>query len=72
MNINPESGIPHKNHLYYFEFIGIILGMSIFHSQYIAVPFILPFYKRLLNKNLVLSDLKYIDPDIYKNLKWLK
>ncbi|KAL6632416.1 hypothetical protein U3516DRAFT_656021 [Neocallimastix sp. 'constans'] len=72
MNINPESGIANENHLDYFEFIGIILGIAIFNSQHLDVSFTLPFYKRLLNKNLILSDLKYIDPDIYKSLNWLK
>ena len=64
-NINPE-------HLNYFKFIGRIMGMAIFHNQYLSVNFTLLFYKKLLNKPLEFLDMKIIDPDIYKNIKWLQ
>jgi len=62
--INPE-------HLNYFKFIGRIMGLAIYHNQYLSTNFTLLFYKKLLNKSFEPSDIKYIDPEIYKNIKWL-
>jgi len=63
--INPE-------HLNYFKFIGRIIGLAIFHKQYLSVNFTLLFYKKLLNIPLEFSDMEFIDPEIYKNIKWLQ
>ena len=63
--INPE-------HLNYFKFIGRIMGLAIFHKQYLSIKFTYLFYKKLLNKPLIFSDMKFIDPEMYKNIKWLK
>jgi len=62
--INPE-------HLNYFKFIGRIMGLAIFHKQYLSVNFTFLFYKKLLNKPLEISDMKLVDPELYKNIKWL-
>jgi len=64
-SINPE-------HLCYFKFIGRILGLAIFHKQYLSVNFTLLFYKKLLNKPLNFSDMELIDPEVYKSIKWLQ
>ena len=71
LEINPMSSI-NPEHLNYFKFIGRIMGMAIFHNQYLSVNFTLLFYKKLLNKPLEFLDMKIIDPDIYKNIKWLQ
>jgi len=63
-SINPE-------HLNYFKFIGCIMGLAILHKQYLSVNFTFLFYKKLLNKTLDFSDMKFIDPEIYKNIRWL-
>ena len=70
--INPDSGVANNIHLEYFKFIGRLLGMSIIHSQHLSISFTTLFYKRLLSKDLCLSDLEYIDPELYNNLKQLK
>eukprot|EP00833_Pecoramyces_ruminatium_P009760 jgi/Orpsp1_1/1183792/evm.model.c7180000086732.1 len=72
LKINPDSGMTNPNHLQYFKFIGRIIGLAIFNKQYLSISFTLLFYKRLLNKPLEISDLKYIDSQIYKNLQHLK
>jgi len=72
LEINPESGIANENHLNYFEFIGRVLGLTIFHSQHLSVSFTNLFYKKLLGRKLNLSDLEYVDPELYRNLKWIK
>jgi len=64
-SINPE-------HLNYFKFIGRIMGLAIFHRQYLSVNFTHLFYKKLLNKPLEFSDVEYIDPEVYKSIEWLQ
>jgi len=71
MQINPMSFI-NTEHLKYFRFIGRIIGLAIFHKQYLSLTFNLPFYKKLLNKTIEFSDMEFIDPEIYKNIQWLK
>ena len=63
-SINPE-------HLNYFKFIGRIMGLAIFHKLYLPVNFTFLFYKKLWNKSLEFSDIEFIDPEVYKNIKWL-
>ena len=71
LEINPISSI-NPEHLSYFKFIGRIMGLAIFHKQYLSLNFTLLFYKRLLNKPLEFSDLEFIiDTVVYKNIKWL-
>jgi len=48
------------------------MGLAIFNKQLFPVSFTLLFYKRLLGKEPEFSDLKFVDSQIYKNLKWLK
>ncbi|ORX64502.1 HECT-domain-containing protein [Anaeromyces robustus] len=72
LSINPASYTVYPNHLNYFKFIGRILGLSIFHKQYLSVNFTILFYKKLLDIPLEISDLEFIDPEIYKNINWLK
>ncbi len=64
-SINPK-------HLNYFRFIGRIMGLAIYNKQYLSVNFTLLFYKKLLNKPLEFSDMEFIDPEVYKNIKWLQ
>jgi len=63
-SINPE-------HLNYFKFIGRIMGLAIFHKQYLPVNFSFIFYKKLLNKPLDFPDMEFTDPEVYKNIKWI-
>jgi len=64
-SINPE-------HLHYFRFIGRIIGLAIYHKQYLSINFTFLFYKKLLNKPLEFSDMEFIDPEVYKNIRWLQ
>jgi len=70
LDINPMSSI-NPEHLHYFRFIGRIIGLSIYHNQYLSVNFTFLFYKKLLNKPLDFSDMELIDPEVCKNIKWL-
>ncbi|ORX83127.1 HECT-domain-containing protein, partial [Anaeromyces robustus] len=72
LNINPMSGFVEPNHLEYFRFVGRIMGLALIHNQYLSVNFSFIVYKKLLNKNLCITDLIFVDPELYKNLNWLK
>jgi len=72
LEINPNSGMVEPNHLDYYRFIGRIIGLAIFHKQYLSVFFTLLLYKKLLNKPLEFEDLQYVDYEMFKNLKQLK
>eukprot|EP00833_Pecoramyces_ruminatium_P010742 jgi/Orpsp1_1/1184774/evm.model.c7180000090930.1 len=72
LEINSESGNVNPDHLNYFKFVGRIMGLAIFHKQYLSVNFTLLLYKKILNKPLGFSDMEFIDPEVFKNLKWLK
>ncbi|XP_051980664.1 NEDD4-like E3 ubiquitin-protein ligase WWP1 [Xyrauchen texanus] len=71
LQINPASTI-NPDHLSYFCFIGRFIAMALFHGKFIDTGFSLPFYKRMLNKKLILKDLESIDPEFYNSLIWIK
>ncbi len=54
-----------------FELIGVILGLAMFNNTILDVKFPLIIYKKLLGRSYDLEDLKEVEPDIYKNLKFL-
>ncbi|WBW73047.1 HECT-type ubiquitin-protein ligase E3 Pub2 [Schizosaccharomyces osmophilus] len=70
LQISPSSYF-NPEHLTYFRFVGRIMGLAIFHRRYLDVQFVLPFYKRLLQKPLVMKDFKDIDEVYYESLKWM-
>jgi len=71
LEINPNSNIE-PNHLIYFNFIGRIIGLAIFHKHYLSVSFTLLLLKKLLDKPLDIDDLEYVDPEMFRSLKQLK
>ncbi|MEQ2187994.1 hypothetical protein GOODEAATRI_010407 [Goodea atripinnis] len=48
------------------------LCQALFHGKFIDTGFSLPFYKRMLNKKLILKDLESIDPEFYNSLIWIR
>jgi len=70
LKINPKSGI-NPEHLFYFKFIGRVVGMAIFHDRFLDISFTVPLYKGLLNKKPNFNDLESVDPTLYRNFKWL-
>uniref|UniRef100_A0A673N1Z8 E3 ubiquitin-protein ligase n=1 Tax=Sinocyclocheilus rhinocerous TaxID=307959 RepID=A0A673N1Z8_9TELE len=86
LQINPASTI-NPDHLSYFCFIGRFIlrhtqthtltdthsdTHTQTHSHFIDTGFSLPFYKRMLNKKLILKDLESIDPEFYNSLIWIR
>jgi len=72
LEINPYSSMVHPDYLEYFRFIGRIIGLAIFNKQYLSISFSLLFFKKLLNIPIKFSDFEYADPEIYRNLQYLK
>ncbi|GMT28047.1 hypothetical protein PFISCL1PPCAC_19344, partial [Pristionchus fissidentatus] len=71
LQINPASFI-NPDHLKYFEYIGRFIAMSLFHGKFIFSGFTMPFYKKMLNKKLVLKDLESVDSEFYNSVVWIK
>lgn len=69
LQINPHSGI-NPEHLNYFKFIGRVVGLAIFHRRFLDAFFIGAFYKMVLKKRVVLTDMEGVDADFYRNLSW--
>jgi hypothetical protein len=66
--VNTQS---HKNthHLEHFYFVGLIMGMAVYHGKLFHAYFTLPFYKMLMGKEIVLEDMSSVDEDVYKSLR---
>uniref|UniRef100_A0A8C4QCQ3 E3 ubiquitin-protein ligase n=1 Tax=Eptatretus burgeri TaxID=7764 RepID=A0A8C4QCQ3_EPTBU len=71
LQINPASSI-NPDHLAYFRFIGRFIAMALYHGRFIDTGFSLPFYKRMLSKQLTIKDLESIDPEFYNSLIWVR
>jgi hypothetical protein len=67
---NIASGVNH-DHLKYFAFIGRIIGKAVFDGHHLEAYFTRSFYKHMLRRKVHPSDMEALDPDYYKNLKWM-
>lgn len=72
LQINPLSGVANEEHLNYFEFIGRIAGMAVYHGKLLDAFFIRPFYKMMLEKSIKLSDMESVDSEYHNSLIWIK
>ncbi|XP_013380651.1 E3 ubiquitin-protein ligase Su(dx) isoform X2 [Lingula anatina] len=71
LQINAASSV-NPDHLMYFRFIGRVIAMALYHGKFIDSGFTLPFYKKMLNKKLTMTDLESIDPEFFNSLVWIK
>ncbi|CAL5394802.1 unnamed protein product [Camellia sinensis] len=67
---NPNS-IYQTEHLLYFKFVGRVVGKALFDGQLLDVHFTRSFYKHILGVKVTYHDIEAIDPDYFKNLKWM-
>lgn len=67
---NRTSSI-NDNHLFYFKFIGRIIGKAIYDNKLLDCHFSRAMYKRILGKHVSLKDMENLDPDYYKSLLWM-
>jgi E3 ubiquitin ligase SMURF1/2 len=70
LGVNPESRV-NEDHLSYFQFIGRILGICIFHGHHININLALYLYKMLLGREIGLEDIRNVDEEVYNSLKWI-
>ncbi|KAI9268720.1 hypothetical protein BY458DRAFT_511338 [Sporodiniella umbellata] len=70
LQINPNSGI-NPEHLKFFRFVGRVVGLSIFHRRFLDAFFIVSFYKKILNKKILVADLESVDAEFYQGLMWI-
>jgi len=67
---NKNSGI-NAEHLSYFKFIGRVIGKALHDGQLLDAHFTRSFYKHILGLPISYHDMEAIDPEYYKNLKWI-
>ncbi|PKA67035.1 E3 ubiquitin-protein ligase UPL1 [Apostasia shenzhenica] len=67
---NPNS-VYQTEHLSYFKFIGRLVAKALFDGQLLDVYFTRSFYKHILGAKVTYHDIEAVDPDYYKNLKWM-
>lgn len=64
--------LPEKDTLSHYEFLGRVLGKSVYESILVEPQFCLPFLNQLLGKQNTLEDLKNFDLEFYNNLMKLR
>lgn len=69
---NPASELVMPNHLQYFEFLGRILGKALLEGILVDIRFAKFFLSKLRTKQNYLHDLPSLDPELYRNLMFLK
>ncbi|GKB66443.1 E3 ubiquitin protein ligase UPL1-like protein isoform X1 [Tanacetum coccineum] len=67
---NPNS-VYQTEHLSYFKFVGRVVAKALFDGQLLDVYFTRSFYKHILGFKVTYHDIEAVDPDYYKNLKWM-
>ena len=76
-NYNEKTRLYWFNHYTFepkikYELIGIIFGLAIYNNIILDVKFPITVYRKLLGLKTSLEDMKECDPELYKNLKFLK
>ena len=76
-NYNSKTRLYWFNHYTFepkikYELIGIIFGLAIYNNIILDVKFPITVYRKLLGLKPTLEDMKECDPELYKNLKFLK
>ncbi|KAK9462024.1 uncharacterized protein V1516DRAFT_701414 [Lipomyces oligophaga] len=62
--VNPE-------HIFYFKFIGRIIGKAIYEGRVLDCHFSRAVYKRILDRLVSLKDMETVDLEYYKSLVWM-
>jgi hypothetical protein len=67
---NPASNV-NIDHLSYFKFVGRVIALAIYNEQLLDCYFTRSLYKHILGIPISYHDIESIDPEYYKNLKWM-
>ena len=71
LQIKPASSV-NPDHLMYFRFVGRFMATALLHDQFIDTSFAVPFYKKMLNKELSIDDLQSVDQVFYNSLTYVR
>jgi ubiquitin-protein ligase E3 C len=71
-NPNSQALFPNNEDARYFKFMGKLLGKAMYEGITVEPRFAQFFLRRLIGKQNSLSDLKSLDPELYKQLNFLK
>lgn len=71
LQISPQSAI-NPEHLQYFQFIGRVVGVAIFHQKFLDAFFVTSFYKQILGMQCSVEDIESVDAEVYKGLVWMQ
>jgi hypothetical protein len=66
-----KTSYVNPDHLSFFTFIGRIIGKALFDGHHLEAYFTRSFYKHMLRRKVSTSDMEALDPDYYKNLRWM-
>eukprot|EP01027_Heterolobosea_sp_BB2_P014971 GEZU01021466.1.p1 GENE.GEZU01021466.1~~GEZU01021466.1.p1 ORF type:complete len:411 (-),score=114.80 GEZU01021466.1:175-1338(-) len=69
---NPSAHVVSSDYLNHFEFLGRMIGKAMYEQILVEVPFARFFLSKLLGKSNYLNDLPSLDPELYRNLTFLK
>ncbi|KAK6395996.1 hypothetical protein LTR65_010105 [Meristemomyces frigidus] len=67
---NPLSEV-NPEHLFFFKFIGRIIGKALYEGRVLDCHFSRAVYRRILGKTVSLKDMESLDLDYYKSLVWI-
>ncbi len=73
LQINPDPGnkFTEIDRLSHFRFVGRIIGLCMFHHNYLNVSFVESLYKQLAGAPVSISDLKINDIQFYNSLMYI-
>jgi len=66
-----KTSYVNPDHLYFFQFIGRIIGKALFDGHHLEAYFTRSFYKHMLRRKVNYQDMEALDPDYYRNLRWM-
>ena len=69
---NSQAKLVTGNYLKHFEFMGKMLGKAIYDQMLMELPLARFFVSKLLGQRPSLNDLASLDPEMHKNLLFLK
>ncbi|CDF34855.1 unnamed protein product [Chondrus crispus] len=69
---NPDAPIANENFKVEFAFLGRLLGKAIFDGVLVDIPLARFFISKILGQFYYPSDLKSLDPELHKNMQFLK
>ena len=68
---NPNSSVNQLEHLPYFNFVGTVIGLAVYHGVMLDAYFTRSLYKHMLGIPPDYRDIQSVMPEYYKSLLWI-